>query len=89
MFKAAFEVAFTDSAAIEKAVSLLAALELKGEDIDTYITKFNNFMCKAGYSPMNAGVLKQFCSRLPRWLTAWILSCDHWPISLEEWQSAV
>ena len=88
-FKAAFEVAFIDLATIEKAISLLAVLELKGEDMDIYIAKFNSLMRKVGYSPTDARVLKQFCDRFPQWLTACIISQDHWPISLEEWQSAV
>jgi Retrotransposon gag protein len=87
-FQERFENHFTDTAAVEKALSELAALDLQNDDIDSYITKFESLVCRCGYLCSDPGVLKMFKDRLRKGVTAKIYSCNVWPLTLDEWQAA-
>jgi hypothetical protein len=75
-------------AIIEKSLTKLATLDLKDNDIDSYITQFETLVHRCGYLHTDPGILKMFQDKLRKGITAKILSQDVWPLTLDEWQAA-
>jgi hypothetical protein len=88
-FKESFEGQFTDTAIVEKSLTELTNLDLTGDDVDSYIAKFETLVRRCGYLRTDPGVLKMFKDGLPKGVTSKIYSRDVWPLTLDEWQAAV
>ena len=60
-------------------------LEMKGWDIDTYITTFNRLVAHAGWSASNKGIMEKFQNGLAWWLALDIMhKYENIPTTLDE-----
>ena len=59
-----FLSAFIDTMSREDALSQLLTLKMKGTDLDTYISTFENLQLKAGWKKDMQGTLLLFCCGL-------------------------
>ncbi len=83
-----FQQAFTDTAKKVKAQHQLRDFKMKGDDIDTYISQFQNLARKAGYTLDENVTLGMFADGLPPKLMVNCIKFNH-PIDWNDWtQSA-
>ena len=71
---------------MEQAWIELASLEMKGDDINEYIAKFENLLRKGEIPHKDMAALFQFKRGLRKGVYAAILKRDKWPTTLDEWQ---
>ena len=66
----------------------LMQLEMKGWDIDIYITTFDQLVACAGWSTSNKGVMEKFRNGLVQWLALDIMhKYDNIPATLDNWKA--
>ena len=82
-----FRRAFTDTAEKPKAQQELANLRMKGEDLDGYVSKFQNLARKAGFGLDEEGTLIMFQKGLPPDLMKNCVKFCH-PEDWDEWTRA-
>ena len=81
-----FVNAYTWTGKTEQARIELAKLEMKEDNIDEYIAKFENLLCKGEIPRDDVATLFQFKGGLRKGVHAAILKRDTWPTTLDEWQ---
>ncbi len=86
--KEAFEHSFTHTGQVKQAKSELNRLEMVQDQIDNYIAKFENLVCKAGIPHNKVGILEKFRDGLKKGIHGAIMRCDTWPENLDDWQEA-
>jgi hypothetical protein len=67
-FVSAFERAFTSTTAKYDTMIQLRALEMEGQDLDTYMAVFEHLASKAGYDLNTTGASSMFLEGLPKGL---------------------
>jgi Retrotransposon gag protein/Zinc knuckle len=85
-----FTDAFTDTTQREQATLDLINIQMKGEDLDTYISTFHHLRKRAGWEPDAQGTMLMFRRGLKRPLATAIVERTHpQPQMLQQWyQSA-
>ena len=63
-------------------------LEQKGDEIDDYIAKFNNYSGRLEYDRNSPLLVDKFCEGLNKGVHIEIMRQDIWPESLDQWQEA-
>jgi Ty3 transposon capsid-like protein len=86
-FEQKFKDAYTNSNKKRAAYNKLMTLQMKGGDIDTYITTFNNLLAKAGWTREEEAV-DFFQKGLEDGVKWEVLRRQAWPVTLQEWQEA-
>ena len=79
----AFSNAFTHTGRVEQARTELAKLEMEGDQIDEYIAKFENLLCKADIPRTEVGSIQKFKEGLRKGVLAAILRRDQWPETID------
>ena len=79
---------FTDTAQRQTAYHKLTQFKMNKDDLDTYISTFNNLIRKANYDRDAEGTIHFFRQGLNRELLKAILTCDAQPTTLTEWETA-
>ncbi len=79
-----FQQAYTDTAEKVKAQHQLRDFKMKGDDIDTYISQFQNLARKAGYTLDENVTLGIFADGLPPKLMVNCIKFDH-PVDWNDW----
>jgi len=87
-FVSDFERTFVDTASAEQAYAELTKLEMKVDEVDEYITKFEHLMTKAGWERSTRGSLEMFKQGLRKDSHLTILQRDPIAGTLDEWQQA-
>ncbi|KAH8977124.1 hypothetical protein EDB86DRAFT_3084799 [Lactarius hatsudake] len=82
-----FVQSYTDTSEQANARKVLQTLTMKGGDIDTYVTTFQNLVTKAGYNPDEATMLELFQDGLPNQLVVNAVRFQH-PVNWEQWKAA-
>ena len=85
-FKQAFESAWTDTAKEQTAVQKLMALKMYKNDIDTYISTFENLASEAGYNRDAKGTIHLFAQGLQANLLRTLLYLPTIPQTMDDWQ---
>jgi Retrotransposon gag protein len=81
-----FMDAFTDTTRQEQATLDLINIQMKGEDLDTYISTFYHLRERAGWEPDAQGTMLMFRRGLKRPLATAIVERTHpWPQTLQQW----
>jgi Retrotransposon gag protein len=84
-----FTEAFTDTTRREQATLDLINIQMKGEDLDTYIFTFHHLHKRAGWEPDAQGTILMFRRGLKRPLTTAIVKRTHLrPQMLQGWYQA-
>ncbi len=79
-----FQQAYMDMAEKVKAQHQLQDFKMKGDDIDTYISQFQNLARKAGYTLDENVTLRMFADGLPPKLMVNCIKFDH-PVDWNDW----
>jgi Retrotransposon gag protein len=88
-FEQEFRAAFTDTTRREQATQDLINIQMKGEDLDTYIATFDHLRKRAGWEPDAQGTILLFRRGLNALLTRAIVNQTHLPPrTLAEWFTA-
>ena len=87
-FSAAFVTAFTDTAQKQNAYQKLRELKMYKDNLDTYISTFNNLAKKAEYTHNQEATANFFGEELNKSLLTSILNRDAQPVTLQEWEEA-
>ena len=88
-FETAFQAAYQDTTRAQDAYTALMQLEMKGMDIDTYITTFYRLVAHAGWATSDKGIMEKFRNGLVRWLALDIMhKYVDIPATLDEWKNA-
>ena len=87
-FVADFTQAFTDTASSEQAYATLIDLQMKGEDIDDYITTFESLIVKAGWERAAQGLLEMFKQGLNASIHYCILNRNPVLRTIDDWYVA-
>ena len=86
-FKQKFKDAYTDSNKKRAIYDKLMTLQMKGGDIDTYITTFDNLLAKAGWT-RGEEAADFFQKGLEDGVKHEVLHRQTWLVTLQEWQEA-
>ena len=84
--KEAFEDNYAYTCQIGQAHSDLGQLKMNGDQIDEYITKFENLLKCAEIPRSKVGAIEKFHNGLKKGLRVAILRHDDWPETLDEWK---
>jgi len=87
MIEIRFRQAYTDTAEKVKAQHQLRDFRMKGDDIDTYISTFQNLARKAGYTLDKNVTLGMFADGLPPKLMVNCVKFDH-PVDWNDWTNS-
>jgi len=87
-FQTAFDTAFSDTTAKQKAHAAIQTLEMQGKDLDGYIATFKHLAKEAGYTLDAEGTIQLFAHGLPKGLASAIMYCDNQPGTMDEWITA-
>ena len=79
---------FTNTASSEQAYAALTDLQMKGEDIDDYITTFESLIVKAGWERAAQGSLEMFKQGLTSGIHYRILNRNPVPRTIDDWYAA-
>src|SRR6266571_2464563 len=82
--KIRFQQAYTDTSEKVKAQNQLRDFKMKGDDVDTYISQFQNLARKAGYTLNENVTLGMFADGLPPKLMVNCIKFDH-PVDWNDW----
>jgi Retrotransposon gag protein len=86
MFIEEFTEAFTDTTRREQATLDLINIQMKGEDLDTYISTFHHLWERVGWEPDAQGMILMFRRGLKRPLVTTIVEWMHpWLQTLQGW----
>jgi hypothetical protein len=85
-FEQAFKDAFTDSNKKQRAYERLKNHQMTGDDVDSYISGFENLVKQAGWSRNDAGTMDLFQAGLRHELKKAILNQEVWPTTLDQWE---
>jgi hypothetical protein len=66
----------------------LVKLEMEGNNIDDYIAKFENLLCKADIPRTEVGSIQKFKDRLQQGVLRAILNKERWPDTINQWKEA-
>jgi Retrotransposon gag protein len=86
-FEQKFKDTYTNSNKKRAAYDKLMTLQMKGGDIDTYITTFDNLLAKAGWT-RGEEAADFFQKGLENGVKREVLRRQTWPVTLQEWQEA-
>jgi hypothetical protein len=81
-----FIKAFTHAGRVEQARIELDKLEMEGDLINEYITKYETLLKKADIPHDKVGALQKFKEGLKQEVLANILRRDTWPEGIDDWQ---
>ncbi len=81
-----FVQAYTHTGKVEQAWMELAKLEMKGNQVDNYIVKFENLLWKSDIPQTKVGSIQKFKDGLRKGVLSAILRCDQWPETINEWE---
>jgi hypothetical protein len=84
----AFDSAFTDTAKKQNAHNALQQLQMRGDDLDSYVATFKHLAKQAGYPLAEAGTVHLFALNLKPGLMDSILHRDVQPDTFDEWVDA-
>jgi len=87
-FGTAFDGTFTNTTKKQKAHATIQQIQMKGDDLDSYIAAFKRLAKEAGYALDAAGTVNIFALGLKRGLMAAILHRDNQPDTMEDWITA-
>jgi hypothetical protein len=87
-FQTAFDTAFSDTTAKQKAHAAIQMLEMQGKDLDGYIATFKHLAKEAGYTLDTEGTIQLFAHGLPKGLASAIMYRDNQPGTMDEWITA-
>ena len=87
-FVADFTRAFIDTVSSEQVYAALTDLQMKGEDIDDYITTFESLIIKAGWERAAQGLLEMFKQGLNAGIHYHILNRNPVPRTIDDWYTA-
>ena len=85
-FVLAFVRRFRDTGEEERAWAQLLIIEMKDNDLDGYIAKFESLLRKAGRDRLEAANIDIFKQGLKTWLFQMIMRRRPLPLTLDEWQ---
>ena len=85
-FVLAFVRRFRDTGKGERAWAQLLIIEMKDDDLDGYIAKFESLLRKAGRDQLEAANVDIFKQGLKTWLFQMIMRRRPLPLTLDEWQ---
>ena len=85
-FVLAFVQRFRDTGKEERAWAQLLIVEIKDDDLDSYIAKSESLLQKAGRDHFNAANIDIFKQRLKIWLFQMIMRRRPLPLTLDKWQ---
>ena len=85
-FVLAFVRRFRDTSEEERAWAQLLIIEMKNDDLDGYIAKFELLLRKAGRDRLEAANVDIFKQGLKTWLFQMIMQQRPLPLTLDEWQ---
>ena len=88
-FAQEFANVFADTAAAEHAYQELTELQMQGEEVDQYISTYEQLIRQAGWDRTAHGSIEYFKKGIPRKMVVTILRRDQTPISINEWQEAL
>ena len=88
-FAQEFANAYADTAAAEHAYQELTELQMQGEEVDQYISTYEQLIRRAGWDRTAHGSIEYFKKGIPRKMVVTILRRDQTPISINEWQEAL
>ena len=83
-----FTQTYVDTVLKELTVREFNCLEQKGDEIDDYIAKFNNYSGRLEYDRSSPLLVDKFCEGLNKGVHIEIMRQDIWPESLNQWQEA-
>ena len=83
-----FTQTYVDTALKELTMREFNRLEQKGDEIDDYIAKFNNYSGRLEYDRSSPLLVDKFCEGLNKGVHIEIMRQDIWPESLDQWQEA-
>jgi hypothetical protein len=66
----------------------LAKLEMEGNNIDDYIAKFENLLCKVDIPRTKVGSIQKFKDGLRQGVLHAILNKERWPNTIDQWKEA-
>ena len=88
-FRNTFTTAFTNTTERQRAVTALHDLKMKGDDLDTYVSRFHALARKAGHPLDNPGTMDNFARGLKKGLlTAILTQRNQVPTTFQEWVTA-
>src|SRR5882757_4102009 len=87
-FVTAFDGTFTDTTKKQKAHVTIQQIQMKGDDLDGYITAFKCLAKEAGYALDAVGTVNIFALELKKGLMAAVLHHNHQPDTMEDWITA-
>ena len=83
-----FTQTYVDTALKELTGREFNRLKQKGEEIDNYIAKFNNYSTRLEYDRNSPLLVDKFCEGLNKGVHIDIMRQDIWPETLDWWQEA-
>ena len=83
-----FTQTYVDTTLKELTAREFNRLEQKGDEIDDYIAKFNNYSGRLKYDRSSPLLVDKFCEGLNKGVHIEIMRQDIWPESLDQWQEA-
>src|SRR6266436_7297404 len=84
----AFDAAFTDTTKQQNAHAALQQLQMRGDDLDSYITTFKHLAGQAGYALTEAGTVHLFALNLKPKLMDAVMHRDTQPLTFDQWVEA-
>ena len=86
MFEQHFRSAFIDTTKKEDALTTMLALQMKGDDLNTYLAMFEHLQQSAGWEHNAQGTLLMLCQGLNKALCwAIIEQTDPQLVTLDDW----
>ena len=88
-FETAFQATYQDTTKAQDTYTALMQLEMKGWDINTYISTFDWLIACARWVTSDKGVMEKFRNGLAQWLALDIMhKYDNIPATLDDWKAA-
>jgi hypothetical protein len=84
----AFENTFAHMGQVEQARMDLAKLEMEGNQVNEYIAKFENLLCKSDIPQTEVGSIQKFKDGLRQGVLQAILNKETWPTTIDQWEEA-
>ena len=84
-FITAFDTAFSDSTKAQQAHVALQQLNMRGDDLNSYVAAFKHLAKVVGYNLANLGTVHLFTMGLKKGLRSAVLHRDTQPTTFDEW----
>src|SRR5712675_673980 len=86
--KQAFANNYAHTGRMEEARADLSKLQMEGDLIDDYISRFENLLSRGEIPRSEAGAIEKFKDGLKYGVLATILRRDTWPTTIDDWEEA-